>query len=233
MNQRASQLRAVTFDLDGLMFNTEELYQEVGGTILARRGKKICSDLLDQMMGRKSNVALAVMIEWHQLDATPEQLEIESAEIFVDLLPARLAPMPGLLELLAALEAAGIPKAIATSSGRAFVEQTLALFQLQPRFSFVLTAENIEHGKPAPDVYLLAAERHSVQPSEMMVLEDSQIGCQAAVAAGAYAVAVPHGQSSTHKFPGVQFEANTLADSRIYTALGIEQSDSASGQAVS
>jgi HAD superfamily hydrolase (TIGR01509 family) len=232
MNSRASHLRAVTFDLDGLMFNTEELYQEVGGVILSRRGKQICGDLLDQMMGRKSLVALGVMIEWHKLDDTPEQLAEESAAIFVDLLPARLAPMPGLLDLLAALEAAGIPKGIATSSGRAFVEQTLALFQLQPRFQFVLTAENIEHGKPAPDVYQLAAQRHGVQPAEMMVLEDSQIGCQAAVAAGAFAVAVPHGQSSTHKFPGVQFEAQTLADPRIYAALGIDRRANANEQPV-
>src|SRR6186997_240013 len=93
-------LRAVTFDLDGLMFNTEELYQEVGGVILQRRGKQITGDLLDQMMGRKSFIALQVMIDWHQLDDTPAGLAAESAEIFVDLLPARLAPMPGLVDLL-------------------------------------------------------------------------------------------------------------------------------------
>jgi HAD superfamily hydrolase (TIGR01509 family) len=205
------------------MFNTEELYQEVGGIILERRGKQISGDLLDQMMGRKSFVALQVMIDWHQLDDTPAGLAAESAEIFVDLLPARLAPMPGLVNLLAALEAANIPKGIATSSGRAFVESALGIFALQARFQFVLTAEDIEHGKPAPDVYLLAAERHGVAPAEMMVLEDSQIGCQAAVAAGAYAVAVPHGQSQRHKFPAVKFIANTLADEHILAALGINQ----------
>ncbi len=212
-------LRAVTFDLDGLMFNTEELYQEVGGEILSRRGKQITGELLNEMMGRKSNVALAVMIEWHGLDETPEQLAAESAEIFGGLLPRRLAPMPGLLELLSSLEAAQIPKGIATSSGRAFVDRVLGLFDLAPRFNFILTSENIEHGKPAPDVYLLAAEHHGVAPAEMLVLEDSQIGTQAAVAAGAYAVAVPHGQSLQHHFRGARFEANSLADERIYRAL--------------
>lgn len=212
-------LQAVTFDLDGLMFNTEELYQEVGGMLLARRGKQITGELLDKMMGRKSNVALALMIEHHQLDATPEQLAAETAEIFGGILPDRLAPMPGLLDLLAALEGANIPKGIATSSGRAFVERVLGVFHLQPRFDFVLTSEDIEHGKPEPDVYLLAAQRHGVPAGEMMVLEDSQIGCQAAVAAGAYTVAVPHGQSLKHQFPGVQFMAKTLADERIYAAL--------------
>lgn len=212
-------LRAVTFDLDGLMFNTEELYQEVGGTLLSRRGKQITGELLNEMMGRKSNIALGVMIEWHNLEETPEQLAAESAEIFGGLLPRRLAPMPGLLELLSSLEAAGIPKGIATSSGRAFVDKVLGIFNLAPRFKFILTSEDIEHGKPAPDIYLLAAQRHGVEPAEMMVLEDSQIGSQAAVASGAFAVGVPHGQSRHHQFPGVRFEADTLADPRIYQAL--------------
>src|SRR4051812_48178332 len=140
-------LRAVTFDLDGLMFNTEELYQEVGGMILARRGKEFTAELLDKMMGRKSDVALALMIEHHQLDATPEQLAAETAEIFGGILPHRLQPMPGLLDLLSALEAARIPKGIATSSGRAFVDLVLGVFNLAPRFSFVLAIEDIQHGK--------------------------------------------------------------------------------------
>jgi HAD superfamily hydrolase (TIGR01509 family) len=215
-------LRAVTFDLDGLMFNSEELYQEVGATILARRGKQITGELLDQMMGRQAHIALGVMIDWHQLDATPEQLAAECAEIFVDLLPARLQPMPGLLDLLTALERAGFPKAIGTSSGREFVRSALALFDLEPRFAFSLTAEDIEHGKPAPDIYLEAARRHGIQPCEMLVLEDSQNGCAAAVAAGAFVVAVPHGQSRSHKFPSVRFVADSLADHRIYQALGLE-----------
>ena len=66
-------LLAVTFDLDGLMFNSEELYHEVGATLLARRGKQITGELLDQMMGRQAHVALGVMIDWHKLDATPAE----------------------------------------------------------------------------------------------------------------------------------------------------------------
>jgi HAD superfamily hydrolase (TIGR01509 family) len=217
----ARPLRAVTFDLDGLMFNSEELYHEVGATLLSRRGKQITGELLNEMMGRPAPLALGVMIEWHGLDATWEQLAAESAEIFVDLLPARLQPMPGLLDMLAALEAAGLPKGIATSSTRAFVDRALGLFDLAPRFTFITTAEDVVHGKPAPDIYLLAADRHGVAPDEMLVLEDSQNGCAAAVAAGAYTVAVPHGQSLQHRFPGVKFLASSLADARIYAALGI------------
>ena len=217
----ARPLEAVIFDLDGLMFNTEDLYQQVGGEVLRRRGKVFDGELLDQMMGRQSHVALQIMIDWHQLGDTPEELAAESMEIMFALLPAQLQPMPGLLDLLGSLEAAGVPKGIATSSSRMFVTRVLGQFALEPRFSFVLSAEDIAQGKPAPDVYLLAAEKHGVVPGRVMVLEDSQIGCRAAVAAKTYAVAVPSGQSEQHDFEGVQLIADSLGDERIYEALGI------------
>ncbi len=214
-------LRAVTFDLDGLMFNTEEMYQEVDRMILARRGKPSTDELLDQMMGRKALEAIQVMIDWHQLPDTAEELLVESREILSRLWPARLAPMPGLMALLEALEAAGVPKGIATSSDRKTVASMLLRFQLEPRFSFVLTGDCTEHSKPAPDIYLLAAEKHGVRPEEMLVLEDSQLGCQAGVAAGAFTVAVPCGRSHAHDFPGTRLVAESLQDERIYQTLGL------------
>src|SRR5436190_20823147 len=95
--------KAVVFDLDGLMFNTEELYQSVGTELLRRRGCDFPPELLDKMMGRPARVSLQIMIDWHKLDATVEQLSAETDEIFRDVLPQRLAPMPGLLGLLGAL----------------------------------------------------------------------------------------------------------------------------------
>ena len=146
--------RAVVFDLDGLMFNTEELYQDVGGELLRRRGKTFTGDLLDQMMGRPARVSLQIMIDWHQLDATPDELARETEEIFAGILAERLECMPGLVELLASLERAGIPKAIATSSGPRFAADVLAKFGFAPRFQFVLTSADIVEGKPNPEIYL-------------------------------------------------------------------------------
>ena len=213
-------LRAVIFDLDGLMFNTEELYQEVGSTVLARRGCSFTPELLNEMMGRQSAKALQIMIDWHQLTDTVAALAAESMQVMQGLLGTRLAPMPGLLDLLSALEQANIPTAIATSSGREFLDAVLAQAGLADQFAFTVAGNEIEHGKPAPDIYLLAAEKHGCHPQEVLVLEDSQIGCRAAVAADTYAVAVPSGHSLTHEFSGAKFVANTLADPRIYRVLG-------------
>ena len=213
--------RAVVFDLDGLMFNTEELYQEVGSELLRRRGYAFTQELLDQMMGRPSRVALQIMIDTHTLKATVEELLAETDEIFPDILRARLAPMPGLVELLAALEQNKIPKAIATSSRRTFVDHVLGVFNYAPRFSPILTSEDITHGKPHPEIYLKAAEQLGLRPNETLVLEDSQNGCRAAVAAGAIAVTVPAAHSRQHDFSGATLIADTLGDPRIYQLLNL------------
>jgi len=204
------------------MFNTEELYVEVGTEILRRRGYKFTNELLDQMMGRPSHVALQIMIDTHTLRATVEELLAETDEIFPEILAARLAPMPGLTDLLAALEQHNIPKGIATSSRRSFVEHVLGHFNFAPRFSPILTSEDITEGKPHPENYLKAAARLGVSPAEMLVLEDSQNGCRSAVAAGAIAVAVPGAHSRNHDFSGAALVAETLADQRIYALLRLE-----------
>lgn len=217
--QEAPEIRAVVFDLDGLLFNTEELYQLVGTEVLRRRGKTFDVELLNAMMGRPGPVALQLMIDYHRLDATVAQLEAENEEIFAQVLEQRLELMPGASDLLAALERASIPKAIATSSGPAFVANVLGRFDLAPRFQFILTCKDITHGKPAPEIYLRAAHKFGLHPSELLVLEDSQNGCRAAVAAGTFAVAVPAGHSQSHAFDGARLVIDTLADPRLYAAL--------------
>lgn len=219
--ERTPVIEAVAFDLDGLMVNTEELYTEVGGELLARRGRQVTRELLDNMMGRQSSVALQVMIDWHNLDDTVDVLQKETDEIFSGLLEDRLAPMPGLLPLLDKLDNQGIPKAVTTSSRRRFVERVLELLDLQNRFQFLLTAEDIVNGKPAPEIYQKAAQRFQVEAMQLLVLEDSEIGCQAAMAAGAYTVAVPGEPSRKHNFSDVHLVATSLADPAIDRVLNL------------
>ncbi len=214
--------RAVVFDLDGLLFNTEELYQEVGSELLRRRGCEFGPELLHAIMGRPGRIALQMMIDYHELADTVETLTAETEQIFPAILDARLALMPGAAALLAALEQAQIPKAIGTSSGRRFVDRVLSRFGLAPRFQFILTSEDVTDGKPHPEIYRKAAARFGLPTGEVCVLEDSQNGCRAAVAAGAIAVAVPGEHSQNHHFDGAALIADTLADPRIYKLLGLE-----------
>lgn len=221
-----ANLQAVVFDLDGLMFNTEELYEEVGTQLLARRGKQFTADLLDQMMGRPSPTALQIMIDWHQLETTVDRLEQETDELFPAILDQRLAPMPGLMRLLDELERVGIPKAVATSSRRSFVTDVLGRFDLERRFAFLLTAEDVVRGKPDPEIYGTACRRLGLDPAQVMVLEDSENGCRAAVSAGTFAVAVPGPHSRNHSFDGTRFRAQSLEDPRIFQSLRLADTSS-------
>ena len=215
----SSRIEAVAFDLDGLLVNTEELYQHVGTELLRRRGHSFEPDLLDAMMGRPQQVSLKIMIEWHGLTDTIEMLATETGEIFVSLLDTQLRTMPGAMELLDLLDARGIARGVATSSGPDFAHDVLGRMGIRDRFAFVLTSADVTHGKPHPEIYRTAAQRLAVDPGAMLVLEDSQAGCKAAVAAGAVAVAVPGGHSRRHDFSGARFIADSLADPRIEALL--------------
>jgi HAD superfamily hydrolase (TIGR01509 family) len=218
--QDGRPIDAVMFDLDGLLVNTEELYQHVGSELLRRRGRTFDGDLLDAMMGRPQQVSLAIMIEWHGLDDTVEALAAETREIFLGLLDARLEPMPGAVALVEEFVARGLPRGVATSSGPDFAHDVLGRVGLLDRFGFVLTSADVTHGKPDPEIYRTAAGRHGVPPERMLVFEDSATGCRAAVAAGAVTVAVPGGHSRRHDFPGARLIAESLADPRIRPLFG-------------
>ena len=213
-------IKAVVFDMDGLMFNTEDLYDVVGTALLKPRGHQFTPELKLQMMGLPGDQAFAVMVEQCQLTDSIESLQEESTALFADLLPREIRPMAGLMDLLQRLEQRQIPKAIATSSHLKFATIALSQFDLIPRFEFVLTAESVQRGKPHPDVYLLAAKKLGVSPAEILVLEDSVIGSRAASAAGAVVIAVPTVHSAGCDFSHVDRIANSLADPIIWETIG-------------
>jgi HAD superfamily hydrolase (TIGR01509 family) len=212
-------LRAIVFDLDGIIANTEDLYEQAGETVLARRGKSYDAPLKEHMMGRPVVDALKIMIECHSLPDPLDDLMEECRDVLDGLMATDLAPMPGLIPLLDDLQVLQLPVAVATSALREYADNVLTRLNIKQRFQFILTAEDISHGKPAPDVYLLAAKKLSLEPPRMMVLEDSANGCRAGVAAGAYVVAVPNRHTSSHNFAGARFVAETLADPRIRAEL--------------
>lgn len=214
-------MRAVVFDMDGLMFNTEDVYTAAGTELLRRRGHAFTAELKDEMMGLQARPSFEAMIRHCNLSDTWQQLSVESNELFLGFLGQYLTLMPGLRELLDALERAAVPKAIATSSRWELVHPCLRPFDLERRFQFILTAEDVTHGKPHPEIYLTAARRFGVMPAEMMVLEDSQNGCQAAASAGTFAVAVRGPHSQHQEFSMASLVVDSLADPRIYKVLGI------------
>jgi HAD superfamily hydrolase (TIGR01509 family) len=207
-----NRIRAVVFDFDGLMVNTEEVFHLSGMELLRRRGKEPTPAVFHAMMGRRAHDAFSALIRIMDLKESIEDLQRESTEIFFQMLDDILQPMPGLFDLLDLIDERGLPKAVATSSEHSYLTALLAKLNLQDRFQTLLTAEDVTQGKPHPEIYLTAARRLNVEPREMLVLEDSEAGTQAAAAAGAHIVSVPHRHSRHFAFAEAKAIASSLID---------------------
>lgn len=206
--------------MDGLMLNTEDLYEQVGQILMQRRGKTYREEVRNKMIGHPAAQALGVLIEEEGMSESWQELQRETDEIFETILPTQLATMHGLIDLLDYLDELGMRRCVATSSTQSFARKALNLVGMLDRVDFVITAEDVSHGKPNPEIYLAAAQKMSVDVENMLVLEDSATGTLAGVSAGAYVVSVPNQHTKQGCFEGCQWIANTLMDVRIYELLG-------------
>jgi HAD superfamily hydrolase (TIGR01509 family) len=212
-------IQAVALDMDGLTLNTEDLYEEVGLELMARRGKSYRDEVRQQMMGLPAPQAYAVLIQAEGLTESWQELQKESNAIFETILSERVQPMPGLLELLDELDRLALPRCIATSSTASFAKQALGFAGVLPRIDFILTPDDVSHGKPAPDIYCLAAKRMNTQPERMLVLEDSSIGTMAGVRSGAHVISVPSRHTHRGSFQGAKHIVPSLSHASIFDAL--------------
>jgi HAD superfamily hydrolase (TIGR01509 family) len=215
----AIAIRAVALDMDGLLLNTEDLYQEVSQILMERRGKIYREEVRKKMIGLPAPQAFGVLIEHEALKDTWQELQRETDELFEGMLEERLGTMPGVEELIRAIETTGLPRCVATSSTQSFATKALQHVGILDKLDFVITAEEVGRGKPHPDIYLRAAQRMGIEPHEMLVLEDSDTGTKAGVAANARVVSVPNAHTQHGTFTGAVFIADTLHDHRIYQLL--------------
>ena len=217
----STKIAAVAFDMDGLLLNTEDLYNEVGEILMQRRGKFYRDSVRKRMIGLPAPQAFGVLIEAESLAETWEELHDETLAIFEEILPTRLALMPGAKELLNLVEAIGLPRCVATSSSREFAVKALIQVGVLGHLDFVLTAADVPRGKPHPDIYQESARRMGVEVSSMLVLEDSPNGTKAGVSAGAYVVSVPNEHTDGGDFTGAQWIASSLRDERLSQILNL------------
>jgi beta-phosphoglucomutase-like phosphatase (HAD superfamily) len=200
MGVLARRPRAAIFDMDGLMLDTEPLAARAWAEAAASLGVPFDAQLCARMIGR--NFAdCAAMARAHYPHDYPVDALLASWHSAYDGIVARdgLSLKAGVFELLDWLGGLSIPCAVATSTRRDRALSKLSHTGLLPRFAALVGGDEIEHGKPAPDIYLEAARRIAALPEMCVVLEDSEPGVRGALAAGMTPIMVPDLQQPSHE----------------------------------
>lgn len=170
------------FDCDGVLVDSEIVSFEVEAEALVAAGIPVTSqDLLNRFVGTSSAAMFATLEREHGL-CLPEDFASGIARRVLEVFDARLRPIPGIAELLAGLPD---PKCVASSSDPARIRHSLTLAGILGHFEpHIFSATQVRRGKPAPDLFLFAAERMATPPARCLVIEDSVAGVTAARAAG-------------------------------------------------
>lgn len=183
-------IKAIIFDMDGVLLDSEPLHMAAMNMVLAPLGHAVAAEEYVRYIGDSSeNTWQGIAVARGLADPVASYMA-RYDEAVVAVVVAQAAPMPGLLPLLADLQTAGVPLAVGSTSSRRWVEASLAAIGVRAAFAAVVSAEEVAHGKPAPDIFLRAAALLGVPPAACVVLEDSPRGLQAARAAGMFAVAL-------------------------------------------
>jgi len=184
-------IAAVVFDLDGVILDTEELWNEVRESLARERGGRWNEQAQAAMMGMSSTEWSRYMHEVVGLVEPPEEINRVVVRRMLDRYVERLPLIDGAVEAVERI-AARWPLGLASSSNRELIERALDVSGLARFFRVTVSSEEVARGKPAPDVYLEAAARLACDPTSCAAIEDSANGIRSAHAAGMRVVAIPN-----------------------------------------
>ncbi len=195
---------ACIFDMDGLLLDTESIYTQITQSIVGQYGKTYDWSLKGNMIGRPMLDSARYLVRMLELPITPEEYLKERSGLARTEFP-KCHPMPGARELVSHLSRHNIPIAVATSSHRNLYEiKTTRHQNWFALFDAVVTGDDpeISRGKPAPDIFLIAAKRLGVDPVSALVFEDAPSGLEAGIAAGAQVIAIPDSNMDKSRYTG-------------------------------
>lgn len=200
-------IEAVIFDMDGTLVDSESVSRRAWDRAARDCGFEISEELSRSFIGRNAFSVRALLVEYlgggEGAGAVVDRAFALRHEYFEELSANELKLMDGAREALEELAAKGVPMALATSTMRDRAIPRLEKFGIDGFFASITCGEDVEHGKPAPDIFLLAAERMGAEPACCAVIEDSHNGVRAGHAAGAQVIMVPDLVPPTREIEGM------------------------------
>ncbi len=188
-------LKAVIFDLDGVIADSMNLHFEAEKKTLLKYGISATTVELAAYSGNKVTVKFSEMLRKHGVKASPEDvLKVHVSESY-EYIKLNVAPVQGAIKLLKELNRKKLKLCVASGSPRIFVEFVVDKFRIRGLFEFILTGDDVVNSKPDPEMFLKAAQKKGCKPNECIVMEDALNGIQAAKAAGMKCVAI----ATTHE----------------------------------
>lgn len=187
------KIRAVIFDMDGVLTDSEPLINAAAIQMFKEKGLAVQPDDFLAFVGTGEERYVGGVAEKYHFPLDAAAGKQRTYEIYLDLVASQLEAFPGVHQLISTCRQAGLRVAVASSADRIKVVANLQKIGLPPEsWDAVLTGENVTHKKPSPDIFLLTAQSLGLQPEECVVVEDAVNGLQAAKAAGMRCVAVAH-----------------------------------------
>ena len=186
------EIEGVVFDMDGVLVDTEHLWDEVREDLTTEWGGRYTPEAQEAMMGMSSLEWSRYLHETVGLREPPETINAEVVRRMLARYEVELPVVPGAIDAVRRLGHAGLRLAVASSSNRELIDAVLRRLELTPLFETTVSSEEVARGKPAPDVYLEAARRLDLPPARCAAIEDSASGIRAAHAAGMRVLAYPN-----------------------------------------
>jgi len=206
-------LRALIFDFDGLILDTESPMREAWLETFADHGLAVSEEQWASLLGASADPPEAYELLEKHLDSAIDRPSIHDRVMARELeLLESEDVLPGVRELIGAAQAAGLRLAVASSSERAWVRTLLSQHNLIDFFDTIVCAEDVAQTKPSPDLFLKALENLGVSASEAIVFEDSEHGISAAKSADIFCVAVPNKVTQCLPFDDANLIAKTIAE---------------------
>ncbi len=206
-------MKAIIFDMDGLMVDSQKLYWEVERELAREYGKEVPDEVLHEMMGRKPLESLGIFAEALDLDVSLEELAQKRDRAMEQKYRTELTTMKGLEECIACFHGT-LQLAIATGSPKLFLDIVIDQLNIRDRFAVLQTSDEITHGKPHPEIYQNTVKKLQCESHECIVLEDSRNGALSGERAGCYVIAIPSEYNRHQDFSFADYIAADLLDAK-------------------